>query len=357
MKKTGVSTSGVFTIKEYLLEESNGIPELIRSLEAGPGTIQEIISYVFEGDDPLELDARSFSLESFLELYPRMGAYGSGLAFDVVIRTEGQPVTVELTNGEPIVCTNSLDKEIELEELLGIPGDAGAVSEHTSAVSEQAEKKPAESVDSAKKPDPEQEDLQAQGQDMTPQELLDILAVAERVKCTTRHCDTSSGRRESVAEHSWRTALLAMLLSGVSEYKDYDMDRVIRMCLIHDLGEAFTGDIPTFEKTDGARVTEDELYAAWVASFPQPQQASWQELLAEMKEQQTPEAKLYKTLDRIEALISHNESDLDTWLPLEYDLQYTYGKKEMDQIPYMQKLRQAVDAWTTEKINEKKRHR
>ncbi|MBR3128590.1 MAG: phosphohydrolase, partial [Solobacterium sp.] len=58
-------------------------------------------------------------------------------------------------------------------------------------------------------------------------------------------------------------------------------------------------------------------------------------------------------LDRIEALISHNESDLDTWLPLEYDLQYTYGKKEMDQIPYMQRLRQAVDAWTTEKINEK----
>ena len=229
MKKTGVSTSGVFTIKEYLLEEGTGIPELIRSLEAGPGTIQEIISYVFEGDDPLELDARSFGLESFLELYPRMGSYGSGLAFDVVIRTEGQPVTVELTNGEPIVCTNSLDKEIELEELLGIPEDAGAVSEHKSAVSEQAEKKPAESVDSAKKPDPEQEDLQAQGQDMTPQELLDILAVAERVKCTTRHCDTSSGRRESVAEHSWRTALLAMLLSGVSEYKDYDMDRVIRM--------------------------------------------------------------------------------------------------------------------------------
>ena len=123
------------------------------------------------------------------------------------------------------------------------------------------------------------------------------------------------------------------------------------LCMVPE--KAFTGDIPTFEKTDGARVTEDELYAAWVASFPQPQQASWQELLAEMKEQQTPEAKLYKTLDRIEALISHNESDLDTWLPLEYDLQYTYGKKEMDQIPYMQKLRQAVDAWTTEKNNEK----
>ena len=350
MKKTGVSTSGVFTIKEYLLEESNGIPELIRSLEAGPGTIQEIISYVFEGDDPLELDARSFSLESFLELYPRMGAYGSGLAFDVVIRTEGQPVTVELTNGEPIVCTNSLDKEIELEELLGIPGDAGAVSEHTSAVSEQAEKKPAESVDSAKKPDPEQEDLQAQGQDMTPQELLDILAVAERVKCTTRHCDTSSGRRESVAEHSWRTALLAMLLSGVSEYKDYDMDRVIRMCLIHDLGEAFTGDIPTFEKTAADEDKEVSALMDWVGGFPEAQRREFSALFSEMEKLETREARLYKAIDKIEAVIQHNESDIRTWLPLEYDLQLTYGQKEAAFSPWLSALRGQVDQWTREKI-------
>ena len=187
---------------------------------------------------------------------------------------------------------------------------------------------------------------------MKPEKMLEILQTAGRLKTAVRHCWTDADRRESVADHSWRIALMAMLMRDEEEFAGYDMDRVIRMCLIHDLGEAFTGDIPTFEKTDGARVTEDELYAAWVAAFPQPQQASWQELLAEMKEQQTPEAKLYKTLDRIEALISHNESDLDTWLPLEYDLQYTYGKKEMDQIPYMQKLRQAVDAWTTEKINE-----
>ena len=42
---------------------------------------------------------------------------------------------------------------------------------------------------------------------MTPQEVLEILHVAERLKCNTRHCDTSTGRRESVAEHSWREAL------------------------------------------------------------------------------------------------------------------------------------------------------
>ena len=233
---------------------------------------------------------------------------------------------------------------------LGIPEDAGAVSEHTSSVSEQAEKKPAESVDSAKKPDPEQEDLQAQGQDMTPQELLDILAVAERVKCTTRHCDTSSGRRESVAEHSWRTALLAMLLSGVSEYKDYDMDRVIRMCLIHDLGEAFTGDIPTFEKTAADEDKEVSALMDWVGGFPEAQRREFSALFSEMEKLETREARLYKAIDKIEAVIQHNESDIRTWLPLEYDLQLTYGQKEAAFSPWLSALRGQVDQWTREKI-------
>ena len=62
MKKTGASTSGVFTIKEYMMEEGMGIPELILRLDAGPEKVQEIISYVFEGDDPMQLDAKSFSV-------------------------------------------------------------------------------------------------------------------------------------------------------------------------------------------------------------------------------------------------------------------------------------------------------
>ncbi len=74
---------------------------------------------------------------------------------------------------------------------------------------------------------------------MKPKELLEILSVAEKLKCNTRHCYTSSGRRESVAEHSWRISLMAMLLT--KEFPGADMDKVIRMCLIHDMGEAFTG--------------------------------------------------------------------------------------------------------------------
>ena len=81
---------------------------------------------------------------------------------------------------------------------------------------------------------------------MNHADFLSILSVAEKLKCTTRHCDTSTGRRESVAEHSWRLALMAMLLED--EYPNLDINKVIKMCLIHDLGEAFTGDIATFIK-------------------------------------------------------------------------------------------------------------
>ena len=92
---------------------------------------------------------------------------------------------------------------------------------------------------------------------MRPSELLAALHTAEKLKDTTRHCYTSSGRHESVAEHSWRIALMAFFLRD--EFPGADMDKVTRMCLIHDLGECFTGDIPAFDKTAQDESTEEAL--------------------------------------------------------------------------------------------------
>ena len=181
---------------------------------------------------------------------------------------------------------------------------------------------------------------------------MKILSQAARLKTTTRHCYTGVDRKESVADHSWRIALMAMLMTGIEEFRDLDMDRVIRMCLIHDLGESFTGDIPTFEKTEGDADVEDDLFRKWVESFPEPQRTEWQGLLTEMEAQQTKEAKRYKALDKLEALISHNESDISTWLPLEYDLQLTYGRENMQFSEYLKELRASVDEWTHTKIRE-----
>ena len=184
---------------------------------------------------------------------------------------------------------------------------------------------------------------------MDHSEFLSILSIAEKLKCTTRHCDTSSGRRESVAEHSWRLALMAMLLED--EFSHLDMSKVIRMCLIHDLGEAFTGDIATFYKTDADTEAEDSAYLQWINTFPEHQKHQFTALLKEMNALTTEEAKLYKALDKLEAVIQHNESDISTWLPLEYNLQLTYGAEEVAFSPYISALKKHIDRWTRKKIS------
>ena len=108
------------------------------------------------------------------------------------------------------------------------------------------------------------------------------------------------------------------------------MDKVIEMCIIHDLGEAFTGDIPTFEKTKEDEKREEDLLSDWIKALPSGYAEKMQLLYEEMEEQKTQEAKIYKAIDKLEALIQHNMSDLSTWLPLEYDLQKTHGNDKVD---------------------------
>ncbi len=187
---------------------------------------------------------------------------------------------------------------------------------------------------------------------MDPKEYIEILKVAGKLKVNTRHNWTEPERKESVADHSYRMTLMAMLLTDEEEFANVDMNRVIRMCLIHDLGEAFTGDIPTFLKTDSDAETEDRIFDNWVDSFSEPQRTEWIDLLKEMNALETTEAKIYKALDKLEAVISHNEADISTWLPLERELQYTYAVQQTEFSPYLTELRKIVDVWTTDKINE-----
>ena len=183
---------------------------------------------------------------------------------------------------------------------------------------------------------------------MEAEKLLQALHVAERLKDTTRHCYTSGGRHESVAEHSWRMTLMAYFVSD--EFPELDMTRVIRMCLIHDLGEAFTGDIPTFQKTGSDEQKEESLLLSWTASLPEPFAGEMTALYREMAARETPEAKLYKALDNLEAVIQHNESDISTWLPLEYSLNMTYGNDKVAFSDYLRQLREVIRSETCEKI-------
>lgn len=177
---------------------------------------------------------------------------------------------------------------------------------------------------------------------------LDFLKIAEQLKCNTRHSYTSSGRQESVAEHSWRLALMAYLVRD--EFPQADIGRVILMCLFHDMGEAVTGDIPAFEKTDAHRTVEADAVEGLLNRLPAPYREELGGLFAEMEAQETIEARLYRALDKLEALIQHNEADISTWLSLEYDLQMTYGEQECSFDGYINRLRKAVREDSRRKI-------
>ncbi len=187
---------------------------------------------------------------------------------------------------------------------------------------------------------------------MDTRTVLDFLGIAEKLKCRTRHSCTSDGRRESVAEHSFRLAVFAWLVK--EEFPDIDMERVTKMCLFHDFGEAVTGDIPVFEKNSVDEAVEARAVEEILRMLPEEQGGELRELFAEMDEQKTPEARLFHALDKMEAVIQHNEADISTWIPLEYDLQLSHGRKEAEAFPYMKELRELVAEDTRKKIAEKK---
>lgn len=184
---------------------------------------------------------------------------------------------------------------------------------------------------------------------MTPETYLALLTRAGRLKTALRHCWLDARRKESVADHSWRMALMALLLAHVPEFSQVDLDRVIHLCLIHDLGEAFTGDIPTFQKGRADREEENRIYQDWLQTFPEEDRKEWEALLSEWESQTSKEAQVARALDKLEAVISHNESDIRTWLPLEHSLQFTYPEKAVSFSPWLKALKQLVDQWTRQK--------
>ena len=186
---------------------------------------------------------------------------------------------------------------------------------------------------------------------MEQRQYVNFLNIIEKLKCNTRHSWTSNGRHESVAEHSWRLAVMALLCKD--EYPDINIDKVIKMALIHDLGEAVTGDVPAFYKTNADELNETNAIQSLLNNLPSEFQNEFSQLFNEMSTLSSPEAKLLKALDNLEAVISHNEADLDTWIPLEYTENLTYGGKNCEWSAWTKRLRAIVKEDSIKKINTK----
>ena len=141
---------------------------------------------------------------------------------------------------------------------------------------------------------------------------------------------------------------MAMLCAD--EYPDVDINKVIKMCLIHDFGEAITGDIPAFLKGGDDELAEQAATEKLLSLLPPDIRDEMKALFAEMDEMRTDEARLYKALDNIEALISHNEADISTWLPREYEENLTYGQKNSEWSDWTRELRALLKQDSIEKI-------
>ncbi len=180
--------------------------------------------------------------------------------------------------------------------------------------------------------------------------VLAFLRAAERLKTVTRSGWTSTGEAESVAEHTWRLCLMAMVLYGRA--KDIDLARLLKMCLIHDLGEAIGGDVPAPAQVAGSPKAGQERVDLLSLVEPLPVAARREilELWDEYEAASSPEARLAKGLDKLETILQHtqgrNPDDFDYAFNLDYGQRYTAAD------PVLAALRSRLDEVTAQRARD-----
>jgi putative hydrolase of HD superfamily len=158
--------------------------------------------------------------------------------------------------------------------------------------------------------------------------VLQFLRAAEQLKNTHRSAWTSGGQPESVAEHTWRLCLMALLLAD--SFPGVDFARLVKICIIHDLGEAIGGDVPAPEQARrGGSKADDERrdLLQLLEPLPAPLRDEITGLWDEYEAARSPEARLAKALDKLETILQHtqgqNPADFDYRFNLGYGRQYT----------------------------------
>jgi putative hydrolase of HD superfamily len=188
--------------------------------------------------------------------------------------------------------------------------------------------------------------------------LLDFLRAAESLKTVTRSGYTSAGLPESVAEHTWRLSLMALLLAP--EFPDVDFARLVKICLVHDLGEAVGGDIPAPEQArrlaagaGGKAADERRDLLSLLQPLPARSRAEITALWDEYEAAQSPEAKLAKALDKLETILQHTQGRN----PPDFDYRFNlgYGREHTASPPLIAALREVLDRATEDRARESAR--
>jgi len=161
--------------------------------------------------------------------------------------------------------------------------------------------------------------------------ILKVLQLAERLKFELRHSYLSSGRQESVAEHTWRMSLMAVLIEPLLKTK-VDTVRMLKMIIIHDLVEAEAKDISALDvlRDPSIRIQKEAREKAAIENIKNAlRDTNGQEiydLFYEFEHKETYEAKVANALDKLEVQLQHNHADISTWEEIEYDMSYMMDK-------------------------------
>lgn len=183
--------------------------------------------------------------------------------------------------------------------------------------------------------------------------ILKFLRSSERIKSTIRSGHTSTGRKESVAEHSWRLCLMAMILEKY--FPEVDMSRVLKICIIHDLGEAISGDIPapnqhgSINKSKKERKDLLQLTDSLPPSLKKELIALWDEY----ENASSLEARIAKALDKLETILQHNQGKNPE--DFDYAFNLDYGKEYTADHPVISTIRKMLDDETTKHVNKSNR--
>jgi putative hydrolases of HD superfamily len=161
--------------------------------------------------------------------------------------------------------------------------------------------------------------------------ILQVLTLAERLKFELRHSYTSSGRQESVAEHTWRMSLMAVLIEPLLKQK-VDTTRLLKMIIIHDLVEAEATDVSALDVLRHPEIRilkmerEKQAIENLRSTLTETNGQEIYDLFYEFEEKETYEAKVANALDKLEVQLQHNHADFSTWEEIEYEMSYMMDK-------------------------------
>lgn len=178
--------------------------------------------------------------------------------------------------------------------------------------------------------------------------ILAFIKRAENLKNTLRHSFTSAGRGESAAEHSWRLCLLVMAFANA--LPGLDIEKCLKLAVIHDLAEAVCGDTPAInqDKSKNKSRMEEAALIDMLQPLQDKAKKDFLGLWREYEQACTPEAVFVKALDKIETLIQHNQGVNPQ--DFNYAFNLTYGLDATNKLDVTAKLRQILDEETRSRV-------